>query len=95
MSFGQNISKNTGKNLNKNLSSKYSQKLLDHAKQSSTDTFKTASKWATEKNLKQLMMSFVMKLLIVTKVSRTLPRNSSDTVPNETEDIEHDKETPK
>ena len=41
------------------------------------------------------MMSLVMKLLIVTKVSRTLPRNSSDTVPNETEDIEHDKEIPK
>ena len=33
----------------KNLSSKYSQKLLDHAKQSTTDAFKTASKTAIQK----------------------------------------------
>ena len=31
----------------------------------------------------------------LTKVLRTSPRNSSDTVPNETENIEHDKEIPK
>ena len=37
------MGKNIGKNLSENLSSKYSQKLLDHAKQSETDAFKTAS----------------------------------------------------
>ena len=38
------VGKNIGKNISKNLSSKYSQKLLDHAEQSATDSFKTASK---------------------------------------------------
>ena len=45
-----------GQNISKNLSSKYSpgmlvmhQKRLDHAKQSATDAFKTASKRAIQK----------------------------------------------
>ena len=42
--MGENIAKNTSKNL----SGKYSQKLLNIAKQSSTDAFKTASKGATQ-----------------------------------------------
>ena len=42
------MGKNFGKR-KKNLSSKYSQKLLDHAKQSTTDAFKTASKTAIQK----------------------------------------------
>ena len=46
LSFARNKGKNVGKNVCKNLSSKYSQKLLDHAKQSATDTPKTASKRA-------------------------------------------------
>ena len=37
--------KNNGKKIDKNLSSKRSQKCLEHAKQSATDAFKTASKW--------------------------------------------------
>ena len=37
-----------GGNIGKNLSSKYSQKLLDYAKQSATDAFKTASKRVTQ-----------------------------------------------
>ena len=44
LSFAKNIGKNIGQNINKDLSGKYSQKLLDHAKQSATDAFKTASK---------------------------------------------------
>ena len=43
------MGKNIGKNISKNLSGKYTpgmlaarQKLLDHAKQSATDAFKTA-----------------------------------------------------
>ena len=38
--------KGIGKNISKNVSSKYSQKLLDHAKQTTIHTFKTASKRA-------------------------------------------------
>ena len=38
------MGKNIGKNISKNISSKFSQKLLDHAKQSTTDAFKTTSK---------------------------------------------------
>ena len=46
LSFTKNMGKNTGKNLSKSLSGKFSQKLLDHAKQSATDAFKTASERA-------------------------------------------------
>ena len=42
-SFVKNISKNVGKKINKNLGGKHSQKLVDHAKKSATDVFKTAS----------------------------------------------------
>ena len=35
--------------ISKNVSSKYSQKLLDHAKHSATDAFKTPSKRAIQK----------------------------------------------
>ena len=42
-SFVKNISKNVGKKINKYLSGKHSQKLVDHAKKSATDVFKTAS----------------------------------------------------
>ena len=44
------MGKNSGKNIIKNCSGKYSQKLLDHAKQSATDEFKTASKKSNPKN---------------------------------------------
>ena len=37
------IAKNIGNIINKNIHLKYSQKLLDHAKQSATDSIKTAS----------------------------------------------------
>ena len=44
LSFPINIGKNIGKNIRTILSDKYSQQLLDHAKQSATDAFKTTSK---------------------------------------------------
>ena len=44
LSFVKIIGKNIGKNINRNFSGKYRQKLLDHAKQSATDKFKTSSK---------------------------------------------------
>ena len=49
LSFAENMGKNIGRNISKNLCSKYSQKLLNHAKQSATDAFKTASKRAIQK----------------------------------------------
>ena len=48
LSFAKNMGKNISKNISKNLSRKYSQKLLDHAKQSTADAFKTASKRAIQ-----------------------------------------------
>ena len=44
LSFAKNMGKNIGKNISKSLSGKYSQKLLDHAKQSTTDTLKKVTK---------------------------------------------------
>ena len=44
LSFAENTDTNICKNINKMLSGKYSLKLLDHAKQSATDTLKTFSK---------------------------------------------------
>ena len=43
------MGKNIGKNINKSLNCKYNQKLLDHAKQSATDAFKTSSKRVMQK----------------------------------------------
>ena len=58
LSFVKNMGKNIGKNISKNLSGKYTpgmlamcQKLLDHAKQSATDTYKTASKRVIQKTV--------------------------------------------
>ena len=44
LSFAENMGGSIGKNISKNLSSKHIKKLLDHAKQFSTDAFKTALK---------------------------------------------------
>ena len=46
LSFPKNMGKNIGKNIRKNLSSKYNQKIFHHAKKSSIDALKTASKRA-------------------------------------------------
>ena len=42
LSFAKNRGKNIDRNISKKLSGKYRQKLLDDAKQSATDAFKTA-----------------------------------------------------
>ena len=56
LSFAKNIGKNIGKNISKNLSDKYGpamldmrQKLLDQARKSATDAFKTSSKGVIQK----------------------------------------------
>ena len=48
MSFAKNVGEHIDKNTSKSLSGKYSQKILNIAKQSSTDAFKTASKGAIQ-----------------------------------------------
>ena len=50
MSFSKDMNKNIGRNRSKTLNGKKSQKLLDHAKQSSTDAHKTASKREIQKS---------------------------------------------
>ena len=51
LSFARNIGKNIGKDINKNLISKYSRRLLDHAKQSPTDSL-LQKEWFNCKSLK-------------------------------------------
>ena len=90
--------KTIGRNIIKNLSCKYSpgmlamhHKSLDHAKQSTTDAFKTASKRAVEKTKEEtgdLIGNKIVKN--ITKVSKTSQQNNSKTVTNE-----HDKKIPK
>ena len=46
LSFAQNMGTNIGKNISKSLRGKYNQNVLDHVKQSVTDTLKTVSKRA-------------------------------------------------
>ena len=41
LSCAKNMGKHVSKKIRKNLTGKYSQKVLDHAKQSATDAFKT------------------------------------------------------
>ena len=43
------MGENIGENISKKLRGKYCQKLLDHAKQSATDTLKTTSKRVIQK----------------------------------------------
>ena len=48
-SCAKNMGTNIDKNISKNVSGKYSQELLDHAKQSATDTIETSSKRVIQK----------------------------------------------
>ena len=74
------MGKNTGKNVRKSLSGKYRQKLLDHATQSATDAFKTVSKRAIQKPAEATGDLIGSKITDrITKVSKTLPQNNSET----------------
>ena len=86
--FAKNIGRNIGKNVSKNLSSKYSQKLLDHAEQFATDALKTPSKRAIQKPAEATGdLNGIIIADRITKVSKTLPQNNSETVANEEENI--------
>ena len=66
------------------MSRKYSQKLLDHAKQSVTDAFKTASKKAIQKTGKStgdLVGNEIANK--ITKISKISQQSNSETVTNE------------
>ena len=63
-SFAKNMGKNIDKNISRILSYKYSKKLLDHAKQSPTDAFKTASKRAIQKTSEAISDLIGNKFLI-------------------------------
>ena len=98
LSFPTNMSKNIGETISKNLTDKYSlgmlairQKLLDHAKQSATDAFKTASKRAIQK-ITQATDDLIGNKIInkITKAHQKLQDNNSETVINDP-----DKEIPK
>ena len=67
----EQLSKNIDKYISKNLSSKYNQKLLDCPKQSTTDTFKAASKRAIPK-IREATGELISNKITdnITKVSR-------------------------
>ena len=70
------------------MSGKYSKKLLDHAKQSAIDAFKTASKTEIKKTAEATCNLIGNKIANkITKVSKNLQQNNSETVTNK-----HDKE---
>ena len=68
------------------MSCKYSQKVLDHAKQSATDTLKTTSKKAIH-NTAEATGGLISNKIPdkISKVSRTSPQNSSEAVKSEIE----------
>ena len=77
MSFAKNMCKNIGKNISTNLSSKYSQKRIDHAKQSATDVFETASKRVIQKTTEATDNLIRNKIADkITRVSKTFPKNN-------------------
>ena len=78
--------KNISKNIIKILSGEYSQKPLDHAKQSATDVFKTASKRAIQKTA-QATTDLISK-----KIANKITRVSKN---SEIVTDEHNKEIPK
>ena len=91
--FAKNMIKNISKNLCRNSSGKYNQKLLDHAKQFATNSFKTVSKRTiqkTEKAIADLIGNKIADQVI--NDSKILPQNSSERAESETKNIGLDRE---
>ena len=79
--MGQNI----GKNLIKSLHSKYSKKLLDHAKQSATDAFKTSSKRVIQKTAHVTSDLIRNKIAVkITRASKSSPKKELEMNEEET-----------
>ena len=92
LSFAKNMDKNIGKNLR----GKYTQKLLDHAKQSATDTLKSTSKRVIQKAAEATGDLIDNKIADkVTKISRTSSQATSAIVKRETKIIGFDRKIPK
>ena len=89
--FAKNKGKNIGKNKSKNVTGKYSKKLLDHAKQATTDAFETVSKGAI-KETAEATGDFLRNKIAnrITKILKSSQQNNSVTVT-----IGHGKEIPK
>ena len=68
---GEGVVVNIGKNISKYISSKCSSKIFDHAKHSTADTLKTASKKQFKELLKQIVI-WLNKVLIKLKKSQEL-----------------------
>ena len=64
LSFAKNMIKNICKSITKNLSNKYSQRIIDNAKQSTTDAVKLLQKGKFIKDRKELVTLLVIKPLI-------------------------------
>ena len=72
----------------KNVSARCSHKLLDRVKQSATDALKTASKIAIQKTAEATGVLSGNKIANkITKVSRSSPQNSLETLEPQTENI--------
>ena len=85
-----------GKNTINNLSDKYRQKLIDYSKQSARDLFKAASRRTIVKTAEgpgDLIGNKIANK--ITKASRTLPQNNSETVTNEDENTGLHRKIPK
>ena len=78
------MGKNINKKWSKNFTGKYSQKLLDHAKQSTTNAFRTAWKRAIQKTALASGDLIGKKAANrITKASANLQQNNSDTATND------------
>ena len=83
LSFAKNMGRTIGKNTSKNLSSKYSQILLDHAKQSTTDAFKTHSKKVIQKTAEATGDLIGNKIANkIARGSKSSPQNNAETLRN-------------
>ena len=75
------FTENMGKNISKSLNSKYNQKLLDHAKQSATDTFKTSSKRVIQRTAGKTSDLIGNKIADkIIRVSKLYPKNNSERI---------------
>ena len=85
------MGKNIHKNISKNFSSKNGQKLFDHAKSSTTDPIRTASKKAIQKAAEATGDLIGNKIADkIMKVSKNLQQNNSETAVHE-----HNQKIPK
>ena len=89
LSFVNNRNKNIGKDVSKNFSSKYSQKFLNHAKEFATKRLIQKKEEATGDLIGNKIADKI------TKVSRTSPQYTPETVKSQTEKIGFDREIPK